>query len=105
MKGLYKAEASFDIFVDALSCISLPPERDFELFRISKWGQEVELFWLQGRMGFFYTDLPDLDACILLFGLCFNLCYSAVWKWVFMTRVGNVSQGYGGQKNLKVIYE
>lgn len=53
-------------------CISLPSVRDGGLFMISKEGLEVELFWLQGRR-FFYTDLPDTDACILLFGLFFNL--------------------------------
>lgn len=48
----------------------------------------------------FYTDLPDLDACILLYGLFFNLFCSSVQceTGVFMGCVGNVSQECGEEK-------
>lgn len=52
MKGR-KAEAGL-IFPYTLFCISLPPVRDGELFIISKQGQEVEVFWLQGRVFFLH---------------------------------------------------
>lgn len=50
MKGR-KAEAGL-IFSYTPFCIPLPLVRDGGLFMISKQGQEVEVFWLQGRVFF-----------------------------------------------------
>lgn len=39
----------------------------------------------------FYTDLPDSEVCILLFGLFFNPGRSIVWDWVVY---GRLVQGF-----------
>lgn len=48
---------------------------------------------------FFYTDLPDLEACILLFGLFFNRSCSIVCDWGVYDLLGKGSQGFQGQED------
>ncbi len=71
--------------------------RDGELFMISKQGQEVEVFWLQGRM--FFTliyQTQRLASYYLDYSLtsAVQLCETGL----FTTCLGNVSQECEGHR-------
>lgn len=76
-------------------CISLPLVREGGVFMISKQGQEVEVFWLQGRV--FFTLIYQtrrLASYYLDYSLtsAVQLCETGS----FTTCLGKVSQGCEG---------
>lgn len=76
-------------------CISLPLVREGGVFMISKQGQEVEVFWLQGRV--FFTLIYQtrrLASYYLDYSLtsAVQLCETGL----FTTCLGKVSQGCEG---------
>lgn len=78
-------------------CISLPLVRDGGLFMISKQGQEVEVFWLQGRV--FFTLIYQtwrLASYYLDYSLtsAVQLCATGV----FTTCLGKVPRGVGDRR-------
>ena len=75
MKGR-KAEAGFDIFLHAVLHFITIGEGRWAVYDF-KTGTEGWSILAAGK-SVFYTDLPDLEACILLFGLFFNLGCSIV---------------------------
>ena len=77
-------------------CISLPSVRDGGLFMISKQGQKVEVFWLQGRV--FFTLIYQtrrLASYYLDYSLtsAVQLCETGL----FTTCLGKVFHGFEGQ--------
>lgn len=86
------------IFSYTLFCISLPPVRDGELFMISKQGQEVEVFWLQGRF-FFKLIYQTWKLASYYLEYSLTLAVKLCETGMFMTCMGKVSQGCEGDKD------
>lgn len=93
MKG-HRAEAGFDIFLHTV----LHFITTGELFMISKQGQEVEVFWLQGRF-FFKLIYQTWKLASYYLEYSLTLAVKLCETGMFMTCMGKVSQGCEGDKD------
>lgn len=105
-----KSRGRFDIFAHTVLHFITTGEGWWAVYHF-KTGTRGWSILAAGKSVFFYTDLPESKACILLFGLFFNLGCSFVGDWDVQDPCG---KGFSGlcrteqacfQAILKIIYE
>lgn len=72
MKGR-RAEAGFGIFLQTVLHFITTGDGRWAVYDFKTGTRGWSIVAAGKSVSFFYTDLPDLETCILLFGVFFNL--------------------------------